>query len=124
MVILEPGPAPPVPGAPAPGGGDGLAQRRGGAGAASAYEQPETATAVNIPAFPWAESTVIGVVVIVGSSNMLQAPVRPVPGAGPDAAAAGIADSATGAAAIVRTANIFAICRFAVVVFILILLCT
>jgi len=51
------------------------------------HEQPETATARNIPAFPCGASRTIGTVVMVGSSNMLQAPVNPVPGAAPGGSA-------------------------------------
>ena len=63
------------------------------------HEQPETATARNIPAFPCGASRTIGTVVMVGSSNMLQAPVNPVPGAAPGGSA-----TATPAIAIMRIA--------------------
>src|ERR1041384_2795928 len=52
-----------------------------------------------MPALPAAESCVMGTVSIVGSRSMLQAPVRPVPGAGPTAAAAGKLVTANDAAA-------------------------
>jgi len=48
---------------------------------AALVQHPETATAWNIPAFPWAASRAIGVVNMVGSCNMLRAPGNPVPGA-------------------------------------------
>src|SRR5207245_1064467 len=53
-----------------------------------------------MPALPLAESCVMGTVAIVGSRSMLQAPVRPVPGAGEPAATAGKLVTANGAAAI------------------------
>src|SRR4029079_1354649 len=52
-----------------------------------------------MPALPLAESCVMGTVTIVGSRSILQAPVRPVPGAGALAAAAGKLVTANDAAA-------------------------